>query len=67
MFEEEAEEGAPVDIIFVDEFKAPPFDVTDVVSKLSCVLKVNEETPSNPEKFLSDCLIMTGGGSGRLE
>jgi hypothetical protein len=39
MFEEEAEEGAPVDIIFVDEFKAPPFDVTDVVSKLSCVLQ----------------------------
>ena len=43
-----------------------PLLVPDDVSKLSCVLKVRGETPSNPEKFLSDCLMMTGGGSGRL-
>ena len=67
IFEEEAEEAAPVDIKFVEELAVPPFDVTDVVSKLSCVLNVNEETPSNPEKFLSDCLIMTGLSSCRLE
>ena len=63
MFEEDAEEGAPVELIFVGVGRVPPFDVTDVVSKLSCVLNVNDETPSNPEKFLSDCLMMTGGGS----
>ena len=47
-----------LDFVFVDED----------ISTLSCVLSVNEDTPSSPEKFLRFTLLITGRSeSGLLE
>ena len=54
--------------VFVVDIDALPFVfVDDDVSTLSCVLSVNEDTPSSPEKFLRFTLLITGfSDSGRL-
>ena len=54
--------------VFVVDIDALPFVFVDEdVSTLSCVLSVNEDTPSSPEKFLRFTLLITGlSDSGRL-
>ena len=54
--------------VFVVDMDALPFVLVDEdVSTLSCVLSVNEDTPSSPEKFLRFTLLITGlSDSGRL-